>query len=799
VFSAAAAVDSDITVYAQWIPAYYVVFRLNDGTERIHAERTVMTPATTLTDFPADPARDGYIFTGWNIAADGPGAAFTPETTLSGHITVYARWIPGSPGSYYVAFRLNDGTEAIHAEKTVTAPATTIGAADFPADPVRSGYTFTGWNIAADGSGTPFTPATTVSGHITVYARWTAGPPDSHTVTFRLNDGTETIHAEKTVTAPATTIGAADFPANPTRTGYNFEGWNTVAHGLEIPFTPETTVSGPITVYARWTANTYTVTFRLNDETGMIHAEQMVTAPATTLTDFPADPARYDYAFTGWNTAADGSETAFTAETTVSGDISVYAQWTANTYTVTFRLNDGTTGNHAVKPVTVPATTLADFPADPVRSGYTFTGWRTDADGWGATFTAETTVNGDITVYARWTANTYNVTFRRNDGTETIYIVKSVTVPATTIDNMPDPPARTEYNFVGWYTSQGGGSEFTAATRVTGDITVYARWIHFYTVSFNSNGGTAANPDTKTVFEPATTIDSLPDPPSWTGYIFDGWYTEYNGNGSEFTAATTVSASITVYAKWTDYSYTVSFNSGENTDANADPATKTVASPVTTIDALPAPPVKIGYGFGGWYTAVNGGGSAFTAATTVSSNITVYAKWNSHSWTVSFDNNNGDTNPDPAAKIVASPAITIDALPVPPARTDYNFVGWNTAANGSGTAFTPTTTVSGNIRVYAQWSHEQFDITLNLDAGEGTFSQGTFALSKGGTPKTQTINITGTGYTNPRWFVDGALRGTDTGIVIDAADYHAGGHTLTLFISKSGVSWSKEIKFTVAN
>jgi hypothetical protein len=93
-------------------------------------------------------------------------------------------------------------------------------------------------------------------------------------------------------------------------------------------------------------------------------------------------------------------------------------------------------------------------------------------------------------------------------------------------------------------------------------------------------------------------------------------------------------------------------------------------------------------------------------------------------------------------------------------------------------------------------------ITLNPDAGDGAFSQETFTISRSGTgnPVSQTISVTaGTGYTNPRWLVDRILRGTGTDITLSAADYRLGGHTLTLLINKNGVSWSKEISFTVTD
>lgn len=74
-------------------------------------------------------------------------------------------------------------------------------------------------------------------------------------------------------------------------------------------------------------------------------------------------------------------------------------------------------------------------------------------------------------------------------------------------------------------------------------------------------------------------------------------------------------------------SYTVTFDS-QSATVEANPTTKTVTSPATTVDALPTPPTKISYTFGGWYTETNGGGTEFTASTTVTADITVYAKWN---------------------------------------------------------------------------------------------------------------------------------------------------------------------------
>jgi uncharacterized repeat protein (TIGR02543 family) len=458
---------------------------------------------------------------------------------------------------YTVTFKGNYGNNGTLYTRTVTPPAATIAEADFPANPTRTGYTFAGWNTRSDGSGSIFTAFTPVSADITVYARWTENLPGSYTVTFKLNDGTETVWTTKTVTPPAATITEANFPANPSRGGYTFSGWNTAFDGSGSGFTASSTINADITVYAQWTEETYTVTFKSNYGSNDTLDTRTVTVPPTTISaaDFPANPSRSGYTFAGWNTAPDGSGSAFTASTTVNTDITVYARWTENlpgSYTVIFNLNDGTETNHTVKTVTLPATTIADFPADPSRTGYLFAGWNTAPDSSGNGFTASTTVNADITVYARWTPKTYTISFKSNYAPDTILYTKTVTVPATTIStaDFPANPSRSGYTFAGWNTApDGSGSAFTASTTVSADITVYAKWTAVsYTINYMLNGGTnnSANPASYTIESPGITLAA----PSRTGYNFGGWYSNevFNTAVTEILAGST--GDKTFYARW---------------------------------------------------------------------------------------------------------------------------------------------------------------------------------------------------------------------------------------------------------
>jgi uncharacterized repeat protein (TIGR02543 family) len=234
--------------------SYTVTFKSGYGENETLYTKIVTPPAAAVADFPGNPSRNGYAFTGWNTQENGGGTAFTASTTVNADITVYARWTTAAPpGSYTVTFRMNDGTETVHAVKIVTS-GTAVGTTDFPDPPVRNGYAFAEWNTQPTGTGTPFTASTTVNADIPVYARWTVtAPPGSYTVTFLLYDmidETETVHAVKTVTPPATAVGAADFPSDPAWDGYAFLGWYT---DQGTPFTASTTVNADITVYAVWT------------------------------------------------------------------------------------------------------------------------------------------------------------------------------------------------------------------------------------------------------------------------------------------------------------------------------------------------------------------------------------------------------------------------------------------------------------------------------------------------------------------------------------------------------------------
>lgn len=562
------------------VMSYTVTFDKNntdtDSTDASPKTKTVVEPATTIDALPGEPTREGWIFTGWNTKSDGTGDDFEANTPVTASITVYAQWEERVAGGKLVTYDKNTddegSTDANPKEKQVVPPETTVGS--LPTPPTRPGYDFVGWfTVSTETGGLEFSEDTTVTADITVYARWTVAVV-RYTVTFDKNNetpgSTEADPQTKTVVAPDTTIGG--FPTPPTREGYLFTKWNTEPDGSGDDFTADTEVTGNITVYAQWEqriAGAKLVTFNKNNtDDGSTEASPMQkqVAPGDTTVDaLPEEPTRPGFIFAGWYTvsAATGG-TEFTATTPVTDDIPVYARWrTPYTYIVTFSSNGGNAYTET-KTVIEPATTIDALPAtEPTKSGSVFVEWNTKADGTGDAFTTSTVVTETTTVYAKWrAAYSHTVTFNSNGGdTEADPAAIDVVEPATTVGTLPATvPTKSGNIFDGWYTAASGGTEFTATTPVTGDITVFAKWEAAFTVTFSKNntdtaGTTEANPPTKPA-RSGGTIDALPEPPTrsegWgAGMVFDGWYTDTACTaGNEFTTDTVVSADTPVYAKW---------------------------------------------------------------------------------------------------------------------------------------------------------------------------------------------------------------------------------------------------------
>ena len=231
-------------------------------------------------------------------------------------------------------------------------------------------------------------------------------------------------------------------------------------------------------------------------------------------------------------------------------------------YTVTFHAN-GATGGTAPVPQTVTAGSAITLPTRGtlVKTGFVFGGWNTKSDGLGITYNANDsyTPNSNITLYAQWDlpgSNTWTVSYDGNGATGGKVPDAQSVNKGSSINLAPGSGiSKTGYTFGGWNTRDDGeGTTYAANSSFTpeDDTTLFAVWIAArYTVTFNPNNGNwSGSTENQTSEADYNTTVTLPGNPGRTGFIFAGWNTQADGNGTEFTASTPVINDITVYTKW---------------------------------------------------------------------------------------------------------------------------------------------------------------------------------------------------------------------------------------------------------
>ena len=241
----------------------------------------------------------------------------------------------------------------------------------------------------------------------------------------------------------------------------------------------------------------------------------------------------------------------------------------------------------------------------------------------------------------------------------------------------------------------------------------YIKLVSAYTcpvVTFNANGGSVGTASKKVYIN--TPYGTLPTP-TRTGYSFAGWYTAASG-GSLVKEDTNVSitSNQTLYAHWTPYTYTVSYNANGGTGAPGN-QTKTHDQSLTLSNVQPT---KDGYTFQGWSTTLNGSvqynpGSAYSG----NANLTLYAVWSESSYSVWLDPNGGSIQ---TFSVTVTHNSLYGALPEP-VRVDYTFTGWYTAKEG-GTRVTSETVVSSTVShtLYAHWNRQKW-IVMYPNGGDG--------------------------------------------------------------------------------
>lgn len=508
--------DSDtvpgaMTLYAGWTPAQYTVtFNANGGTVKL--ESKFVSYDGTYGELPT-PTRQGYDFLGWFTAqTDGAQVRKDDKVTITAGQTLYAHWTAGEVNytvKHYQQNVENDRYTEVSSETLsgITNQTTAAAAKSYTGFTAQS---VTQQTIAADG--------TTV-----VEIKY-----DRNTYTVKWMNGEATLQTDENVRYGATPAYTGETPTK-TREGYtcSFTGWT--------PTISTVTADATYTAQFTETANSYQITYHGVDGATNNNPATYTYGVGLTLNTL----SKTGYTFDGWYDAKTGGNKVESISTTQTGDVNLYARWTPKTYTVTLDANGGD-----VTPDSMTVTYNGDYSGLPTltRTGYTFNGWFTAAEG-GQQVTESTKVQitADQTLYAHWSINSYTITLEYGDGRADSIITQDYGTAITA----PADPTRTGYTFDRW-------SMNIPATMPAEDLTITAQWTaNTYTVTFTVYGGTLNGNATKTVTYGQTYGELPTATPSNDTMVFLGWFTG-TVSGEKVTADTTVRITehTTLYAQW---------------------------------------------------------------------------------------------------------------------------------------------------------------------------------------------------------------------------------------------------------
>ncbi len=607
--------------------------------------------------------------------------------------------------------------------------------------PERTGYAFAGWNTAPDGTGVAYAAGGLLivgAADQTLYAQWATGA--TYAIFYEDNVDGELIGVPTASTGYAAGSMVALSSIVPERTGYAFAGWSTAPEGSGVTYAAGSLLiigAADLTLYAQWTTGpTYTILYDGNVDGELIGVPTASTGyvSGTEVVLSSIVPERTGYAFAGWNTAPDGTGVVYAAGGTLimaSTDVTLYAQWTTGpTYRILYEDNvDGELiGVPSASTGYVAGSVVSLSSSVPERAGYTFTGWNTVRDGSGFAYAAGgmlTMGSGDVILHAQWTdVPVYSLTYHDNVDDETIGVPRDdgAYYQGTTVSISTAIPVRADYDFSGWNTLPDGtgGTYAPGASLVIGtaDVTLYAQWVVALSVTYDANlpAGTSLDtgsaPIDDTLYDIGDSVTVAGDNGmTVSGYRFNGWNGQADGQGTAYSGSFTIADDITLYAQWLPL-YTVTYDGNSNdtgtvpTDGNAYAAGESV-----TVSANDGSLVRSGYNFGGWNTAAGGGGTAYDATGSATfdmpaSNLTLYARW-LQIFGISYSDASGESSnlPQNGTYVENDASFTIStAVPV---RDGYVFDGWYTDAGFGGTRYMPgdvyTINSDGDVGFYADW------------------------------------------------------------------------------------------------
>ena len=674
--------------------------------------------------------------------------------------------------------------------------------------------------------------------------RVTGYTPDKYSVTgyFPSGDVSDTVYYyENTYAISYNANGGSGAPANqvkshftplklstqkPRRTGYTFLGWSTSSTATTATYSPGDTYTnnGRVTLYAVWSAKTYTISYNANGGSGAPDSQTKYHGVKLMIPSI--EPTKSGYTFLGWGVSKTSTSPTYQPGEWYYSNISrtLYAVWQKNaptSYTVSYDANGGSgapSSQTKTKDVTL---TLSS--TKPTRSGYTFLGWATSASATSASYQpgGSYTANASVTLYAVWSCNHASTKTVWDTGCKWRKVCNNcgVTVSSGTTHGpytygdwvyySGSQHRRTQTcnhgDYSGYeYASHSGSTmcekysatqhkkysycsdcsssygtisyeDHTFSTFSSNGQTVstcsqcgYTKTTaQTYTISYNANGGSNAPASQTKVHGVTLTLSSTI--PYRFNYEFLGWSASSSATTATYAAggSYTGNASVTLFAVWKykPATYTVGYDANGGTGAPGR-QTKTygVTLTLTTIQ-----PTRRNYLFLGWSKDRNATSASYTAggSYTDNSDVTLYAVWryDPETYTIRYDANGGTGAPASQTKTYGVP-LTLSA--VKPTRAGYEFLGWSTDPMTMLTNYAPGEryTDEASITLYAVWRYVPKTYTVSYDANGG-----------GNTPasqtKTEDVTLTLTSTIPTRYGY--TFKGWATSSSATSADYQAGG------------------------
>jgi uncharacterized repeat protein (TIGR02543 family) len=432
---------------------------------------------------------------------------------------------------------------------------------------------------------------------------------------------------------------------------------------------------------------TYTVTF---DSMLGTPTPSAITGIANNGTiTLPTAPTKAGYVFAGWYTDNTTYTTQFTAATAVTADITIYAKWTP-TYTLTYTANaNGSITGTTPQTVTSGASGSA-VTATPA-TGYHFVSW---SDGVLTATRTDSSVAANVTVSATFAINTYTLTYTANaNGAITGTTPQTVNYNASGTAITATPA--TGYHFVSW--SDGVLTATRTDSSVAANVTVSATFaINTYTLTYTANANgtiTGTTPQTVNYNTSGSAITATPA----TGYHFVSWSDASTANPR---TDSSVAANISVSATFAINTYTLTYTANANGSiTGTTPQTVNYNTSGTAVTAVPA----TGYHFVSWSDAATANPRTDSS---VAADVTVSATFAINTYSVYYNGNTSDGGTAPTATTGNYGATVSLSNEGTLTKTGYNFNGWNTAANGSGTPYAAGGSFTiglADVTLYAMW------------------------------------------------------------------------------------------------